>query len=113
MVDQIYDTDVNKEYIINGNSAILKCQMPSFIADFLTVISWNTDHDDHYSISDSTNYGNYSTQKRLILIQSLLYNVRLSCSRSEALIYSNQNIWYNLDFLSGEGGIFGISAVCE
>ena len=28
------------EYVIKGNSAILKCQIPSFVADFVTVASW-------------------------------------------------------------------------
>lgn len=48
MVAQHYDTDVNKEYIIRGNSAILKCQIPSFVADFVTVVSWNTDQDETF-----------------------------------------------------------------
>ncbi|XP_046388214.1 Down syndrome cell adhesion molecule-like protein Dscam2 isoform X11 [Ischnura elegans] len=40
VVQQFYDTDVNKEYAIRGNSAILKCSIPSFVADFVSVISW-------------------------------------------------------------------------
>ena len=43
VVAQFYDTDVNKEYVIRGNAAILKCQVPSFVADFVTVVSWHTD----------------------------------------------------------------------
>ncbi|KAL3270311.1 hypothetical protein HHI36_009362 [Cryptolaemus montrouzieri] len=42
VVTQFYDTDVNKEYVIRGNSAILKCQIPSFVADFVSVVSWHT-----------------------------------------------------------------------
>ncbi|KAL1463716.1 hypothetical protein WDU94_015442 [Cyamophila willieti] len=45
-VSQVYETDVNKEYTIRGNSAILKCQIPSFVADFVSVISWHTDQVD-------------------------------------------------------------------
>lgn len=48
MVAQHYDTDVNKEYIIRGNSAILKCQIPSFVADFVSVVSWHTDQDETF-----------------------------------------------------------------
>lgn len=55
MVSQHYDTDVNKEYAITGNSAILKCQVPSFVADFVTILSWHTDKKE--DIYPSENYG--------------------------------------------------------
>ncbi|KAK7601499.1 hypothetical protein V9T40_008940 [Parthenolecanium corni] len=48
VVIQSYDTDVNKEYTIRGNAAILKCQIPSYVADFLSVISWHTDKGDDF-----------------------------------------------------------------
>ena len=41
VVDQEYETDVNKEYVIRGNSALMRCQWPSFVADFLSVESWS------------------------------------------------------------------------
>lgn len=28
------------EFILKGNSAILKCAIPSFVADFIEVYSW-------------------------------------------------------------------------
>lgn len=31
---------VDKEYIMKGNSAILKCLIPSFVADFVYVEAW-------------------------------------------------------------------------
>ncbi|KAL4703793.1 hypothetical protein ACJJTC_011593, partial [Scirpophaga incertulas] len=43
VVTQRYDTDVNKEYVIMGNNILLKCQVPSFVADFIEVVSWHTD----------------------------------------------------------------------
>ncbi|VEN44083.1 unnamed protein product [Callosobruchus maculatus] len=46
VVKQFYDIDVNKEYAIRGNAAILKCQIPSFVADFVSVISWHTDQNE-------------------------------------------------------------------
>lgn len=55
VVSQYYDTDVNKEYVIRGNSAILKCQIPSFVADFLAVVSWHSDQGD--DIYPSNDYG--------------------------------------------------------
>lgn len=52
MVAQYYDTDVNKEYVIRGNSAILKCQIPSFVADFIEILSWHTDQDETFKLND-------------------------------------------------------------
>jgi hypothetical protein len=31
------------EYVIKGNAAILKCSIPSFVADFVHVVSWVDD----------------------------------------------------------------------
>ncbi|KAJ4435738.1 hypothetical protein ANN_18355 [Periplaneta americana] len=53
VVQQFYDTDVNKEYAIRGNSAVLKCQVPSFVADFVSVVSWHTDQGDDFYPSTS------------------------------------------------------------
>lgn len=57
VVAQYYDTDVNKEYAIRGNAAILKCQVPSFVADFVSVISWHTDQNEDFypGAPDGTN----------------------------------------------------------
>ena len=40
MVAQTYTTDANKNYVILGNSALVKCEIPSFVADFVSVVSW-------------------------------------------------------------------------
>ncbi|XP_048480585.1 Down syndrome cell adhesion molecule-like protein Dscam2 isoform X25 [Plutella xylostella] len=48
VVAQQYDTDVNKEYVIMGNSILLKCQVPSFVADFVDVLSWHTDEKEDF-----------------------------------------------------------------
>jgi len=56
VVAQVYDADVNKEYAIQGNSAVLKCQVPSFVADFVHVVSWHTDKDE--SFYPGEDYGN-------------------------------------------------------
>ncbi|XP_052739510.1 cell adhesion molecule Dscam2 isoform X50 [Bicyclus anynana] len=48
VVAQNYDTDVNKEYVIMGNSIILKCQVPSFVADFIEVVSWHTEDNEDF-----------------------------------------------------------------
>jgi hypothetical protein len=40
VVEQVYQCGVNDEYVIRGNSAVLKCSIPSFVSDFVTVVSW-------------------------------------------------------------------------
>ncbi|ROT84149.1 Down syndrome cell adhesion molecule [Penaeus vannamei] len=40
VVAQHYETEVNNEFVIRGNSAILKCHIPSFVADFVSVQAW-------------------------------------------------------------------------
>jgi Down syndrome cell adhesion molecule-like protein 1 len=39
-VGQPYASDVSPEYAISGNDAIFKCKLPSFVADFVSVVSW-------------------------------------------------------------------------
>ncbi|XP_060864231.1 cell adhesion molecule Dscam2 isoform X46 [Metopolophium dirhodum] len=58
VVTQFYDTDVNKAYAIRGNSVIMKCETPSYVADFVTVISWHTDNGNVYYPGDD-NDGKY------------------------------------------------------
>ena len=41
MVSQDYATRVNDFDVILGNSALLKCEIPSFVTDFVSVINWS------------------------------------------------------------------------
>jgi len=43
VVHQYYQSEVNNEYVIRGNAAILKCSIPSFVAEFVQVIGWQDD----------------------------------------------------------------------
>ena len=40
-VSQDYETETHNEYVIRGNAALLKCGIPSYIADFIDVESWH------------------------------------------------------------------------
>lgn len=40
VVTQPYNPEILTEYVIRGNSAILKCSIPSYIAEFITVEAW-------------------------------------------------------------------------
>lgn len=55
MVNQHYGADILMEYVIKGNSAILKCSIPSFVADFVKVESWVDEED--MELFPSDNYG--------------------------------------------------------
>lgn len=40
VVSQPYAANLLEEYVIRGNSAIIKCHLPAFVSDFLAVIAW-------------------------------------------------------------------------
>ncbi|XP_033248050.1 Down syndrome cell adhesion molecule-like protein Dscam2 isoform X50 [Drosophila miranda] len=48
VVSQHYEEDIHKAFVIRGNSAILKCDIPSFVADFVNVISWHSDQQENF-----------------------------------------------------------------
>ncbi|XP_019890710.1 cell adhesion molecule Dscam2 [Musca domestica] len=45
VVPQSYTVNVMDEAVLRGNSAILKCHIPSFVADFIQVASWLEDEE--------------------------------------------------------------------
>lgn len=55
MVTQNYITEAENEYVIRGNSAIVKCKIPSFVADFVSVDSWIDENDTTYSLFNTNN----------------------------------------------------------
>ena len=40
---QTYDSYVNQAHVIRGNDALVKCDIPSFAADFVSVLNWIDD----------------------------------------------------------------------
>lgn len=40
VVTQSYITEAENEYVIKGNSAVMKCKIPSFVADYVQVEAW-------------------------------------------------------------------------
>lgn len=55
VVNQFYGADILMEYVIKGNSAVLKCSIPSFVADFVRVELWIDEQGNELRHSD--NYG--------------------------------------------------------
>lgn len=40
MVIQSYESEADNEYVIRGNSVVMKCEIPSYVADFVFVDLW-------------------------------------------------------------------------
>ena len=40
VVSQPYVTETHNTYVIKGNSALFKCEIPSFVADFVSAEGW-------------------------------------------------------------------------
>ncbi|XP_052739471.1 cell adhesion molecule Dscam2 isoform X11 [Bicyclus anynana] len=53
VVQQLYESEVNNEYVIRGNAAIVKCSIPSFVADFVNVVSWHDEAGNSFTINGS------------------------------------------------------------
>lgn len=68
VVNQFYEAEIMTEYVIRGNTALLKCSIPSFVADFVQVESWVDNAGQIYVTS--TNYGNHSFYQIYILFSS-------------------------------------------
>jgi hypothetical protein len=49
VVTQHYSTEAENEYVIRGNSAVMKCKIPSFVSDFVYVESWVSDTAEIYT----------------------------------------------------------------
>lgn len=56
MVSQHYAVNVMDEYVLRGNPGILKCHIPSFVADFVYVEAW-IQNEKVQLTSDGRDYG--------------------------------------------------------
>ncbi|KAG8254357.1 hypothetical protein J6590_012055 [Homalodisca vitripennis] len=43
VVKQKYEVQVYDEYVISGNTAVLRCQVPSYVSEYIMVTSWVQD----------------------------------------------------------------------
>ncbi|XP_076297120.1 Down syndrome cell adhesion molecule 1 isoform X38 [Lasioglossum baleicum] len=57
VVQQFYETRVIDEFVLRGNTATLKCLVPSFVADFVDVIEW-------LAVEDGTTFSASSQEER-------------------------------------------------
>lgn len=54
VVSQSYESQVYDEYVIKGNAAVLKCNIPSFVSDHVEIIDWVDTNGGHYTRDENT-----------------------------------------------------------
>ena len=70
VVSQEYRTNVLEASVLKGNAAIFKCEIPSFVADFVYVTGWQEE-------SSGSNY--FPSQKDIGIIKYILYIFAMPC----------------------------------
>lgn len=82
MVKQFYQTRVIDEFVLRGNTGILKCLVPSFVTDFVQVDAWISDDGKTYSYNTSTD----GIHSKLLALTTPLF---LSCSSRQPVLRSS------------------------
>ena len=57
-VVQKYDATVSREDILLSNDVLFKCGIPSFVADFVSVVGWVDSEGSGYEANDHSALGN-------------------------------------------------------
>lgn len=60
VVLQPYESEAANEYVIRGNSALIKCVIPSYVADLVYAEAWLDSQGLNFM---QNNYGNYGEEK--------------------------------------------------
>ena len=86
VASQVYKTSGNEEYVINGNDVIMKCNIPSFVADFVQITGWIDSEGKEYLLDN--NYGNsINNEVFFISKKSHLCNIKDLVSSTYVLRY--------------------------
>lgn len=56
VVNQYYEAQVYDVFVIKGNTAVFKCQIPSFVSDHVEIVSWQ-DTDKNMFLPPTEDYG--------------------------------------------------------
>ena len=70
-------TEASNEYVIMGNSALMRCVIPSFVSDFVSVQNWQ-DETGNVLVSDNNNYGTKYKHRRYFPIWPMICLISLS-----------------------------------
>ena len=65
VASQPYRAAVPEESVILGNDVVIKCKIPSFVADFVSVVGWVDSEGSTFLASN--NDGNFTTPQSLIV----------------------------------------------
>ena len=68
-VSQTYNSETHNEYIVLHNDALLKCNIPSFVADFVTVSGWVDSQGQSYHPKDGLGKGIYQLLQKLLILK--------------------------------------------
>ena len=66
VVNQNYMTEATNEYVIMGNSALMRCVIPSFVSDFISLQNWQ-DEKGNIMVADNNNYGRQQIKSKSMI----------------------------------------------
>lgn len=49
---QYFEVQVYDVFVMRGNTAIFKCQIPSFVADHVDLVEWTSTENDTYKLGN-------------------------------------------------------------
>lgn len=93
------------EYVIKGNAAVLKCSIPSFVADFVRVESWIDE--EGTELRHSEDYGTTLFQKLNLARLVVTYSIQLGSDHPPltspiSFIFSFINLSFTFACFSGQ-----------
>ncbi|XP_067628011.1 cell adhesion molecule Dscam1 isoform X11 [Eurosta solidaginis] len=75
VVPQSYTVNVMDEAVLRGNSAILKCHIPSFVADFISVACWVED-EEREIFTTNDGIGHFESDGKYLVLPSGELHIR-------------------------------------
>ncbi|XP_017467251.1 PREDICTED: Down syndrome cell adhesion molecule-like protein Dscam2 isoform X36 [Rhagoletis zephyria] len=75
VVPQSHTVNVMDEAVLRGNSAILKCHIPSFVADFISVASWVED-EEREIFTTNDGIGHFDSDGKYLVLPSGELHIR-------------------------------------
>ncbi|GAB6033412.1 Down syndrome cell adhesion molecule-like protein 1 [Chamberlinius hualienensis] len=96
VVMQPYEVQVYDEFVIAGNTGVLKCHVPTFISEHVTVTSWFTEIDNaHHSsaptmVADDSRRGIVRTDEKYVLFPTGELQIRDVRESDRLLVYRCQ-----------------------
>ena len=74
VANQVFQTSSVEEYVIVGNDALMKCSVPSFVTDWVSVVGWE-DSEGHLYHRDSPTQGIIQQYSLVVIVQGNTTNL--------------------------------------